>query len=62
MKVQKTRCINVKIPESLFQETRCEAIRSCRTNAQVVTEALRLLLAQHAARAAQLAQFTQVTT
>jgi hypothetical protein len=46
MQQDKTRVLNVRVPEDLFLEVRSLAGRADKTNAQVVTEALRRLLGQ----------------
>lgn len=40
----KTRVLNVRVPEDLFLEVRARAGRTDRTNAEIVAEALRCLL------------------
>lgn len=44
MNEDKTRVLNVRVPEDLFLEVRARAGKTDRTNAEVVAEALRCLL------------------
>lgn len=47
--MQDFRVISVKVPETLFREVRSFAGRADMTNAEVVAQALRLLLSQEEA-------------
>ncbi|MBI3200066.1 MAG: hypothetical protein HYZ29_00905 [Myxococcales bacterium] len=47
-KTKPTRVLNVRIEQDLFLEVRSRAGKTDRTNAELVTEALRLLVAKQA--------------